>query len=136
MHKGFLKTSFVLGTLSVALGAFAAHGLKKIMAAAELATFETGVRYQFYHVFALLITAILYKEYPFKTTLIAGRFFMAGILLFSGSLYLLTLTQATSLEGYKWLGVVTPVGGVCFICGWLLLFVAVSKRNTSRGVSK
>jgi uncharacterized membrane protein YgdD (TMEM256/DUF423 family) len=87
MHQGFLKTAAILGALSVALGAFAAHSLKQLLPLEILQTFETAVRYQFYHVLALLATGILYKEFPVKLMKWAGYSFAAGILLFSGSLY-------------------------------------------------
>ena len=87
MHKGFLKTAALLGSLSVMLGAFAAHGLKQILLPDELQIFETAVRYQFYHVFALLAVGILYKEFSKKLMQWAGKLFIAGIILFSGSLY-------------------------------------------------
>lgn len=134
MHKGFLKTSFILAAVSVALGAFAAHGLKKYVGVVELGTFETGVRYQFYHVFALLVTAIVYKEFPHRSTKIAGRLFIVGIILFSGSLYLLTLMQAMGRGNYNWIGAITPFGGLCFISAWLLLFRTAAKKRASPGV--
>ncbi len=89
MHKGYIKTAAILGALSVALGAFAAHTLKGSVSDYALEIFETSVRYQFYHVFALLAVGILYKEFPNKTMVWAGRLFIAGIILFSGSLYIL-----------------------------------------------
>lgn len=127
MHKGFLKTAFLLGALSVALGAFAAHGLKNYISNNAIATFETGVRYQFYHVFALLAAAILYKD--FKGVQTAGWLFIAGILLFSGSLYLLSAVQGMVQPGYQWIGAITPFGGLLFIAGWLWMFMAVLRKN-------
>jgi uncharacterized membrane protein YgdD (TMEM256/DUF423 family) len=128
MYKGFLKTAALLGALSVMLGAFAAHSLKKILTADDLQIFETAVRYQFYHVFALLAVGILYATFPGKLMQWAGRFFIAGIVLFSGSLYLLCYVKYAQLP-LNWLGAITPFGGACFIAGWLLLFGAVAKRN-------
>jgi uncharacterized membrane protein YgdD (TMEM256/DUF423 family) len=127
MHKGFIKTAAVLGALSVALGAFAAHGLKQILSAELLQTFETAVRYQFYHVFALLAAGILYKDFSHKFMKWAGNLFIAGIILFSGSLYLLCYVKHAGLS-LNWIGAVTPFGGVCFIAGWLLLFAALGKK--------
>ncbi|MFN8249637.1 MAG: DUF423 domain-containing protein [Ferruginibacter sp.] len=129
MHKGFLTTAALLGLLSVGLGAFGAHGLKGMVSDHAVATFETGVRYQFYHVFALLITAILYKEYNQPALIWAGRLFLAGILLFSGSLYVLTFIQAAVKPGYLWVGAITPFGGVAFIAGWALMFFAVTRSR-------
>ena len=128
MHKGFLKTAAILAALSVVLGAFAAHALKDLVSANAVSTFETAVRYQFYHVFALFITAIVYKDFPFGTTLFAGRFFIVGIILFCGSLYVLTFLQAVVMPGYRWVGAITPLGGVAFISAWVLLFISFFKR--------
>jgi len=129
MHKGFLKTGAIIGLLSVVLGAFAAHKLKDMISDHAIATFETGVRYQFYHAFALIITGILYKDFKFNTTAWAGRLFIAGIILFSGSLYCLSVVQAMVNPGYKWIGAITPFGGICFIAGWFLLFLSFFKKN-------
>jgi uncharacterized membrane protein YgdD (TMEM256/DUF423 family) len=129
MHKGFIKTAAILGALSVILGAFAAHGLKKILTADDLQIFDTAVRYQFYHVFALLAVGILYNEFPGKQMAQAGKFFIAGIILFSGSLYLLCYVKYAEMP-LNWLGAITPVGGLAFIIGWLRLgFAVILKRN-------
>ncbi len=121
MHKGFLLTAFILAAFTVAMGAFGAHGLKTAVSDTALNTFETAVRYQFYHVLALLLAGILYKEYPFATTKWAGWLFIAGIILFSGSLYFITFLQAMVQPGFRWVGAITPFGGLSFIGGWLLL---------------
>ena len=129
MHKGFLTWAAVLGALSVALGAFGAHGLKQLVSATAVNTFETGVRYQFYHVFALLAVAILIEKFPAKWLRYAGNCFLVGILLFSGSLYLLTLLEASSSVGLKGIGIITPFGGLFFIAGWLFLLVGILKKK-------
>ena len=128
MHKTFLRTAAITGAMAVALGAFGAHGLRKILDAELLPVFETAVRYQFYHVFALLAAAILYKEYPGKLMQRAGNFFIGGMILFSGSLYLLCYVKHSQLS-LNWVGAITPCGGAAFIAGWLLLFAAISKKN-------
>lgn len=128
MHKGFLKTAALLAAFSVALGAFAAHSLKGTVSDYALGIFETAVRYQFYHVFALLIAGILYKEFPGKLLKWAGILFIAGIILFSGSLYMLTVIKAAVLPGYNWVGAITPFGGLCFIIGWICLFIGISNK--------
>lgn len=128
MHKGFLKTAAIIGALSVMLGAFAAHGLKQILAPENLQVFETAVRYQFYHVFALLAVGILYGAYPGKLMKWAGNMFIAGITLFSGSLYLLCYVKHNELP-LNWLGAITPFGGAAFIAGWVMLFTALIKRS-------
>jgi uncharacterized membrane protein YgdD (TMEM256/DUF423 family) len=104
----------ILGLLAVALGAFGAHALEGRLTAEELATFETAVRYQMYHALALVAVAGLMKRRSPGTEL-AGGAFLVGILLFSGSLYLLVLT------GESWLGAVTPLGGLAYLAGWLAL---------------
>ena len=128
MHKLFIKTAAILGALSVMLGAFAAHGLKQLLSPDNLQIFETAVRYQFYHVFALLAVGILYKEFSGKFMLWAGKLFIAGIIIFSGSLYLLCYVKHNAMP-LNWLGAITPFGGASFIAGWVMLFWAVFKRN-------
>lgn len=132
MHKGFIKTAALLGALSVALGAFAAHALKGSVSDYSLGIFETAVKYQFYHVFGLLITGILFKEYPGKRLYWSGRLFIAGIILFSGSLYILAVIKGAVIPGYNWVGAITPFGGLCFILGWIFLLIAVgTNKKTS-----
>ncbi len=129
MHKSFLMTSAILGAIAVILGAFGAHSLKAILTASDLNSFDTGVRYQMYHVFALIFSGVLYKELNKKALLWSGRLFIAGILLFSGSLYLLTILKILNVEGHRWIGIITPFGGIAFVIGWLLLAVAVFKKH-------
>ena len=132
MHKRFLVIAAVLGAWSVALGAFAAHGLKKIAPPESVASFETAVRYQFYHTFALLATGMLFQNFPNKWLKLAGGGFIIGILLFCGSLYILTALAATHSVGLKGIGLITPFGGLFFIAGWVcLLFGIISNKNTS-----
>lgn len=132
MHRGFLLVATILGALSVGLGAFGAHGLKKVVPAETVASFETAVRYQFYHVFALLATAILYEKFPDKWMRWAGNCFIIGIILFSGSLYAMTIMDATEMVGKKSIGIITPFGGLFFMVGWLLLFFALLKKRTQK----
>ena len=108
------------GFLSVLLGAFAAHGLRSRLAPEMLAVFQTGVQYQFFHSLALLMTGLLAVQLGESAGLRwSGTLFLAGILLFSGSLYVL------ALSGVKWLGAVTPFGGTCFLAGWLVLAISL-----------
>lgn len=120
MHKGFLETATMFLAIAVALGAFGAHVLKDKLVSSSLAVFETGVKYQFYHAFGILACGILYKEFNNRKLLWASRLFIAGIIIFSGSLYALALL----LPNYSFLGAITPLGGLSFIGGWLLLFGA------------
>lgn len=106
--------SFFAGS-AVAAGAFGAHFLKDILDASMLAMFDTATRYQMYHALGLCIVAWAVDRYPEKRLEPTGWFFVLGILLFSGSLYGLSLT------GIRWFGAVTPVGGVAFLVGWILL---------------
>ena len=129
MHKGFLKTAALLGAFSVALGAFAAHTLKGSVSTEALEIFETSVKYQFYHVFGLLAVGIIYKEFSSKLLVWAGRLFIAGIILFCGSLYILTAAIASGETSFNWIGAITPFGGLCFILGWIFLFLGFRKKQ-------
>jgi uncharacterized membrane protein YgdD (TMEM256/DUF423 family) len=129
MHKGLLKLGAILGALTVILGAFAAHTIKSRVTPDVLTVFETGVRYQMYHVFAIFLTGILYKEFPTKTMLWGGKLFLIGIIIFSGSLYLLTYVKAIAADNFLWLGAITPFGGVAFIAGWGMLFKSFLDKN-------
>ena len=113
MSRTFLLLGSINACLAVALGAFGAHGLKHIATDAAQQTWETAAQYHFYHALALLLVGVLIRDYP--QAKIGGRLMLAGIVLFSGSLYLLALTQI------KILGAITPLGGVCFLLGWLWL---------------
>ena len=114
---------FILGAMTafvgVAAGAFGAHGLKSQISAEMLSIFEVGVRYQMYHAFALIAAAWVQAQWPSAIVTSGGWFFVAGIFLFSGSLYLLSWT------GLKWLGAITPLGGLAFLVGWACLALAV-----------
>lgn len=112
----------LLGGLAVAFGAFGAHTLKDVLQANQLQTFETGVRYQFYHVFAILICAMLGAKYGPEGFLLSGWMFAIGILFFSGSLYLLACKEVLNLgTAARFIGPITPIGGLVFIAGWILL---------------
>ena len=114
-----MKTFFVLGALfaalGVVLGAFGAHALRSTLSPDDLVTFEIGVRYQMYHALALIAVAWATTQWESTTVTLAGWAFVVGILIFSGSLYLLVLS------GQRWLGAITPIGGVALIAGWILL---------------
>ena len=129
MLKKFLIIAAILGAASVLLGAFGAHILKGLLNADTFQTFETAVRYQFYHVFALLAAAVLFQQFPGKYLVWSCRFFIAGIVLFSGSLYLLTYFLSQGNTNMNWLGIVTPFGGISFIAGWIFIVLAVFKKR-------
>jgi uncharacterized membrane protein YgdD (TMEM256/DUF423 family) len=115
MLRTFLMLSAFFGFTGVALGAFAAHGLKNRLTPEYLAIFHTGVLYQLIHTLAIFGVAILATQIQGRLVSYAGIAFVLGILLFSGSLYLLTLT------GVSKLGIITPIGGLCFLIGWFIL---------------
>lgn len=122
MSKLFLITGSILAGLGVAVGAFGAHALKAVLESTNrVATFETGVKYQIYHALALLILGILMQRFEHKFFVWSGYSFIIGILLFSGSLFILSISGIT-----KW-GMVTPLGGVGFILGWLFLLLGIMK---------
>lgn len=131
MHKFFLQLASVMGALAVGLGAFGAHALKRVVSDAVVNTFETGVRYQFYHVFALALTGILYRDFTNKWMLWAGNSFITGIILFSGSLYILTWLKSCAKPGYDWVGIITPFGGLAFIAGWICMFIGLYKATAT-----
>ena len=117
-----LKIAALFGCLAVIIGAFGAHGLEVILVKnSRLETFDTAVQYHFYHTLALLLTSFLIANNTNRYLIKAAYFFTVGIVLFSGSLYVLALTNFTLL------GAVTPFGGLCFIAGWLCLFCAAKE---------
>jgi uncharacterized membrane protein YgdD (TMEM256/DUF423 family) len=115
MVRVFTAAGALAALLGVALGAFGAHWLSSRLAPRDLATFEIGVRYQMYHALGLLAVAWAATRWPAGALHVAGWAFVAGILVFSGSLYLLVLTNS------RWLGAVTPLGGAAFLVGWAAL---------------
>jgi len=129
MHKLFLQIAAMLGAVSVAFGAFGAHALKRMASDAAVNIFETGVRYQFYHVFALAMVGILYRDFTNKWMLWAGNLFIVGMLLFCGSLYLLTYFKVTDRVNLNWVGAITPLGGLAFIAGWVCIFIGLYKTT-------
>jgi uncharacterized membrane protein YgdD (TMEM256/DUF423 family) len=115
MARNWVIVAAVNGFIAVAAGAFGAHALKTRLDPKLLETFDVGARYQMYHALALLATAWLIAQYPSRTATASGYCFAIGIVVFSGSLY------ALSLSGVRWLGAITPIGGTLFLVGWLLL---------------
>jgi len=130
MHKNYLVAAATFGGLAVALGAFGAHGLERITSDEKvLHGFQTGVQYQMYHAFALIAIAILFEKLPANWMKWAGTCFIAGIIFFSGSLYLLTFLKIQESSAVKFVGPVTPLGGLFFIVGWLCLLIAAIKKK-------
>ena len=122
--KFFIQSGAILGLLGVGLGAFGAHALRTMLdASGRAATFETAVKYQFYHALALVLVGLLMHVFASNPTVVkllgwSGYSFLGGTLIFSGSLYILCFT------GITWLGAITPLGGLAMIAGWALLFWA------------
>lgn len=124
-QRDFVLIAAVFGLLAVAAGAFAVHGLEKSVALERLEVFKTAVQYQMYHALALLAAACLSKRWGGRLIAVAGWLFVAGTVVFSGSLYLLVLTDTPLL------GVITPIGGIGFLAGWTVL--ALAAINVGRG---
>ncbi len=129
MHKNSLILASILLAAAVALGAFGAHGLKELVPPQAVNSFETGVRYHFYHSFAILAAAIIYASFPLKGILTAARLFLTGIILFSGSLYAMALLQVKGAAGLSGIGIITPFGGLFFIAGWLVLAITLARSK-------
>ncbi|MGR9099611.1 MAG: DUF423 domain-containing protein [Gammaproteobacteria bacterium] len=122
MTSVFLLLAAACGFVGVAMGAFGAHGLRHILTSEMLEVYKTAVAYQMWHTLGLGLVAAIQQQSHSKWLVWAGWMLFSGIVLFSGSLYLLTLLDA------KWLGMVTPFGGVAFLAGWLLILIHVIKN--------
>jgi uncharacterized membrane protein YgdD (TMEM256/DUF423 family) len=131
MNKRFLMIASVLGALSVVAGAMLAHQLRNSMREEALSIYEIAVRYQFYHVFALLATGIMSEKFPGSAINRAGNCFIGGIVLFSGSLYCISAILTTGKTVPFILGLMTPTGGFLFIMGWIFLAMAVWQERST-----
>lgn len=123
MERIFFAVGAVSAFVAVAAGAFGAHSLKNSLSQEMLVIFETAARYQMYHAFALIATAWALSRFPSQVVTTAGWLFVVGTILFSGSLYALSLTET------RWLGAITPLGGLAFLAGWLCLAFAALRAN-------
>ncbi len=126
-HQNILSTAAIFGGLAVVIGAFGSHGLKGKISPEALVSFDIAVKYQFYHVFAILATGLYFIQKPSKHLTWAAWLFAVGIVLFSGSIYFLSTREIHGLQSTL-IGIITPIGGVCFIAGWSLLVYAFSKK--------
>lgn len=132
MHRNYFITAAVLGALGVALGAFGAHGLQQLTTDEKiLHSYQTGVQYQVYHSIALLIAAAAAEKLNEKYFKWAALCFTVGVIFFSGSLYIITYLKIQESDAARYLGPVTPLGGLLFIAGWLLLAVSALKKQNS-----
>lgn len=128
-NKNGLVAATLLAGLAVILGAFGAHGLKTLVSPLQIETFKTGVQYHFYHALAMALAVIISQYIDNQNIRRSIGLFAGGILCFSGSLYGFTLSEALGTEGVRWLGPVTPLGGVFFILGWLNLVIGIYKSK-------
>jgi len=123
MNKNILIKGTILGMIAVLGGAFGAHALKEILSPEHLDSFKTGVRYQMIHAVVLLFLFILLNKFESKQFKIAAYLIFWGVILFSGSIYLLTLKNIVGLEVLKFVGPITPIGGLLIITGWLFILL-------------
>jgi uncharacterized membrane protein YgdD (TMEM256/DUF423 family) len=121
MNKSILLKGAILGAIAVILGALGAHALKNVLAPEQLLSFETGVKYQMYHALLLVILSLAIKPTSSKYLLTAVNLIFLGVILFSGSIYLLTIKNILGMEFLKFVGPITPIGGILMVAGWVLL---------------
>ena len=132
MHKSILTRAAVLGALAVALGAFGAHAIKSKLTAAHFEVYETAIKYLMIHCLALMGVGIIAWLQPSKWLIYASTSFTVGIIIFSGTLLLLSFFRAAGDFSKNWLGAITPVGGLLLIIGWILVALAVNKLPISK----
>lgn len=130
MDKKILSTGAILGIIAIILGAFGAHALKKMLSIEQLSTFETGVRYQMYHALFLLFLGLM-TQIPQRTKKIIFLLVLTGVILFSGSIYLLATNDLTSFN-FKIIGFVTPIGGLLLILGWCGLLLNILNKKSQK----
>lgn len=121
MRNATLSLGALLAGITIAMGALGAHALKDILNATQLQTYETAVRYQMYHAFALLLIGILQNQYPQLTLSICKKLVLVGMVLFGGSIYLVLFLTHVAVPIPFWIYLITPLGGLCYISSWLLL---------------
>ncbi|HRH37254.1 MAG TPA: DUF423 domain-containing protein [Flavobacteriales bacterium] len=131
MNRRLLAAASLILLIAVILGAFGAHGLKPKVSTEALAQWHTGVEYQFYHGLGLLLLAALVERIPDKVAMRIAVCFILGVVLFSGSLYLLSTRELNGMPGAV-LGPITPLGGLCFIVGWTLLLINALRSSPTR----
>lgn len=132
MYKPALTAASIFALLGVAIGAMGAHALKSVLSSDMLNAYETAVKYQFYHSFALCFAGVVYFAFPSAWIRRATWAFTAGILLFSGSIYILVYLKTVSSMGLGGFGLLTPIGGLCFILGWIFLLVGIHSEKQKK----
>jgi len=125
MQRTFFRTAAMLAMISVIFGAFGAHALKEYLSEQSLASFQTATTYMMTHAIALFIVGMMYRHYKKKTMVWSGNFFVLGIIMFSGSIYLRIALLSLGFDKFAIVNIVTPVGGLMFILGWLMLFLSI-----------
>jgi uncharacterized membrane protein YgdD (TMEM256/DUF423 family) len=136
MQRTFFRTAAILAMFSVILGAFGAHVLKEYLTEQSLDSFQTATTYMMNHAIALFIVGKMYRHYKKKTMVWAGNFFVMGIIMFSGSIYLSILLKFLGYEKLTLVNLITPVGGLMFILGWLMLFISIPTREVQQKASQ
>ena len=136
MQRTFFKTAAILAMFSVMLGAFGAHVLKEYLTEQSLDSFQTATTYMMNHAIALFIVGKMYRHYKKKTMVWAGNFFVMGIIMFSGSIYLSIVLKFLGYDKITLVNLITPVGGLMFILGWLMLFVSIPTREVKQKASQ
>lgn len=131
-NRNWLIVAVLHAAVAVMLGAFGAHGLKTLVAPQQIETFKTGVQYHFYHALGIALAVIVSQFIDNQRIRAACRLFTLGIACFSGSLYLFTFFEATGTEGSRLIGLLTPLGGIFFILGWLSLALGIWRGEKSR----
>ena len=131
MKINYLRIALLFALLSVVLGAFGAHALKELLSEYQLSIFETGVRYQFYHALAVMAAFALKGHIAAKQVQLSSIFFTVGILLFSGSLYILACSDLIGLQNKSLVGPLTPLGGICFIIAWAILLWGTYRTSST-----
>jgi uncharacterized membrane protein YgdD (TMEM256/DUF423 family) len=136
MQRTFFKTAAILAMFSVMLGAFGAHVLKEYLTEQSLDSFQTATTYMMNHAIALFIVGKMYRHYKKKTMVWAGNFFVMGIIMFSGSIYLSIVLKFLGYDKLTLVNLITPVGGLMFILGWLMLFISIPTREVQQKASQ
>ncbi len=127
MFKSVMIIASCFAILAVLLGAFGAHSLENLLSIKNATSYETAVKYQFYHSFAIYFCGFLIYLFPNKFFQTASKMFIVGIILFCGSLYLIVYLKTYNIQINSFIGIITPIGGICFILGWVFLILGLKK---------
>ena len=136
MQRTFFRIAAIIAMISVILGAFGAHLLKEHISEQSLASFQTATTYMVNHAIALFIVGMMYRHYKKKSIIWSGSFFVMGIIMFSGSIYLSIVLKFLGYDQLTLVNIITPVGGLMFILGWFILFVSIPIREVKQKASE